>query len=61
MELPASALELHFGPDGVLCAASLAALVRMLTSTEAPKDPTFDNFFFVSFQFFSKPIEIFNC
>jgi hypothetical protein len=39
MELPASTLELHFGPDGVLCAALLAALVRMLTSTEAPKDP----------------------
>jgi RasGEF domain/RasGEF N-terminal motif len=59
-ELPASTLELHFSSDGVLCAASLAALVCMLTSTEALKDPTFDNFFFVSFRFFSKPIEIFN-
>jgi hypothetical protein len=39
MELSASTLELHFGPDDVLCAALLAALVRMLTSTEAPKDP----------------------
>ena len=60
VELPTLTPELYFSTNGVLCAASLAGLVRLLTSTEAVKDPTFDNLFFCSFRFFSKPIEIFN-
>ena len=57
---PSSTAELYFSSGGILCAASLAALVRILTSTEAIKDSIFDDFFFLSFRFFSSPIEIFN-
>jgi hypothetical protein len=52
-------VELYFSPNKVLCAASLAALVRILTSTEEVRDPAFTDFFFCSFRFFSKPLEIF--
>lgn len=60
VELPLSPNELYFSHNGVLCAASLEALVRILTSSEAVRDPSFDVFFFFSFRFFSKPLEIFN-
>jgi hypothetical protein len=59
-DLPSSTAELYFSSSGVLCAASLVALIRILASTEAIKDSAFDDFFFLSFRFFSNPIEIFN-
>lgn len=52
-----SAAEACFSPSGVLCAASLVALVRILTSKE---DPEFNALFFLSFRFFSKPLEVFD-
>jgi hypothetical protein len=60
MEQPLSTADLYFSPKGVLCAASLVGLIRILTSTEAVRGPTFDDFFFRSFRFFSKPLNIFN-
>jgi hypothetical protein len=58
--LPSLTPGFYFSSKGVLCAASLEALVRILTSTEAVKGTTFDDFFFLSFRFFSNPIETFN-
>lgn len=51
---------LCFGQSGSLCAASLAGLVRVLTSMEAVIDPTFTNVFFHSFRFFTTSKELFD-
>lgn len=56
---PQTTEDTYYSQGGVLCAAKIAALLRILTSKEAVIDPTFQNVFFLSFRFFSSPAEVF--
>ena len=52
--------ELYVNQQGVIIGASLPALIRLLTSTEAMMDWDLTEIFFNCFRMFSSPIEILN-
>ncbi|KAF7964740.1 hypothetical protein HWV62_3396 [Athelia sp. TMB] len=53
LDEPEPLKDIYFSASGKLCAATMPALVRLLTSKDAVTDPSLNHLFFFSFRFFS--------